>query len=171
MSLYNFIGSKIKPYSNLILGGILLIAFIIVGVIVYLRYKRSNTGPASQYKDVANNTQNLSDMIIHFYHVDWCPHCIEAVPKWQAFVKNNDKKVFFDKVQLMCTSRDCTIPMGKNADEYTDSEREIETILSKYKIESFPTIFIMVGNNRYDFDAKVTEENLFKFAESVASQM
>jgi thiol-disulfide isomerase/thioredoxin len=44
----------------------------------------------------ANNIKPIT--AVYFFHVDWCPHCVKAVPDWNAFVEIYNNKLS-DNVQ------------------------------------------------------------------------
>lgn len=61
--------------------------------------------------------------------------------------------------QIICRDIDCT-------DDSNDPNDKISALISQYKVESFPTIIMLVGENRIDFDAKITKSSLDQFVKS-----
>ena len=53
---------------------------------------------------------------------------------------------------------DCTDP---------DLSSDTEVLISKYNIDHYPTIKLVMGEDVIDFDAKITKESLTKFVNAV----
>jgi thiol-disulfide isomerase/thioredoxin len=76
----------IKPYTTIIIGVIVLIIFIVVGTYSYNTfYTKPTQKKESGYSDVANANMDKIEVIIYFFHVDWCPHCKTALPELEKF--------------------------------------------------------------------------------------
>jgi thiol-disulfide isomerase/thioredoxin len=136
---------------------------IIVGVILFYVYKkqimkliypnRASSSSSTEEGDGNNNNEaeeNKSATLMMF-SVDWCPHCKDAKPEWEAVKAEysdrtiNGYNVAFDLVN--CTTETL----------------EVKEIISTYKIEGYPTVKLVKGNQIYDFDAKPTKSNLIEF--------
>ena len=134
------------------------IIFIIIGiifvVIYYLYYDKIKE--SFKTNNEINYTSSSSDddnkiAKIYFFHVDWCPHCKTASPEWKKFNEEmNNKKV--KDYTIQCIEYNCTTETA-----------EITKLVEKYNIEGYPTIKMIKDNEVYDFDAKVTQDNLNKF--------
>jgi thiol-disulfide isomerase/thioredoxin len=170
-----YVGSLLKPYYRYILAFLLLVVFITVARYSYQTYfvkvqKDKNSSNIAN----ANNIKPIT--AIYFFHVDWCPHCVKAVPEWNAFVDAyNNKEVKGHLVQ--CYNIDCTDDNGDvtiqtdpttgGATNISPTPVKISQLVQKYKIDSYPTIKLTKDNNVIDFEAKVTKQNLVQFVNSV----
>lgn len=95
---------------------------------------------------------------VYFFTADWCPHCRNAKPSIDDFEREyNNKLIVGKKIQIVRV--DCT-----------DSEvAEVAKQINDLGVTSYPTVKIKDSNgNTFEFDAKITKENLVGFAESVA---
>ncbi len=91
------------------------------------------------------------------FTVDWCPHCKTAKPEWDIFCEAYHGKKVHGTV-INCIHYDCT----------NDENPEIEELLSKYKIEGFPTIKLRRENGDIiEYDAKVKYPILEQFVQTV----
>lgn len=143
-----------------------LVLITILGIVVftYFSYYGYNNYFKNKYfenmeiLDVANSGRN-EEVVIMFFHADWCPHCRKAQPIWDEFVskyssnKINGYKVVFQDV-------DCT----------NDKNTQTQTKLEKYNVESFPTIKMVKDNDVIDFDSKITATTLEAFVDGVLTK-
>ena len=118
------------------------------------------TKMARKYGDVANRKVvsggqgDGSDILIYFFHVDWCPHCKTAQPEWKAFSDNfNNRDV--NGYVIRCIDQDCT----------DSNDPEIEKMVKDYDIKGYPTVKMVKNNKTSDFDANVTKKNLEQLIE------
>jgi thiol-disulfide isomerase/thioredoxin len=170
-----YVDSILKPYYKVILGVFLLIVFITIARYSYQTFFVK----VNQNKDHSNiaNANNVKPITtIYFFHVDWCPHCVKAVPEWNAFVEAyNNKEVNGHIVQ--CYDIDCTDDNGDVTVQFDPTTGlttnmvptpvKISKLIEKYNIDSYPTIKLTKDNNVVDFEAKVTKQNLIQFVNSV----
>uniref|UniRef100_A0A6C0HII9 Thioredoxin domain-containing protein n=1 Tax=viral metagenome TaxID=1070528 RepID=A0A6C0HII9_9ZZZZ len=143
--LYNRFISK---YSRIILAVLLIILFSYIGYNGYQKYYK-NVAEVSQFSDVANTNTRKKDAQVLFFFADWCPHCRKAKPEWEQFKEEYDGKVV-NEYAISCQQIDCT----------NDKDQQTATLIKQYKIESYPTIIMLVGENKIDYDAKVTKDGL-----------
>ncbi len=101
-----------------------------------------------------NIDSNDEDILVMYFYTDWCPYCKRAEPEWKQFKnyvdnKNNNK------------NKDYTINVVSiNCDEN-------KKMADKYEIEGYPTIKLIYKKKVYDYDAKVTKDNLVEFVNSI----
>lgn len=147
----------IRKYSLIITAIVILILFIIVG---WYAYKKYYAEPKSKtnYADISNINTRGKPVEILFFFADWCPHCKAAKPIWIQFKEEYDGQTINGN-QIVCRDIDCT-------DDTNDPNDKISAMISQYKVESFPTIIMLVGDNRIDFDAKITKSSLDQFVKS-----
>jgi thiol-disulfide isomerase/thioredoxin len=159
-TLLNVINNHfIKSHYNSIIILILFIIFSITSYYAYKWYYIPTINTTNDFKDVANANRRHKEVIITIYTVDWCPHCTKAKPEWEEFSQKYNDKVINNYV-IKCNQLDCT----------NDELTEIKTIIEKNNIESYPTVIMLKDNKRYDFDAKITTENLSKFVNSIVNE-
>ena len=97
------------------------------------------------------NDSNSSPVEILLFHTDWCPHCKTAKPEWDKVSEEyssktvNGRKIIFKDIN--CTTETA----------------ETEQLMTKYKVEGFPTIKLLKDDNVIDFDAKPIYSNLVSF--------
>ena len=121
----------IKPYNTIILICFLLLIF---GAIAYSVYIKSNLKHV-KFKDVANANQNADRIEFYYFAADWCPHCKTALPEWENFKKQfNNKEV--NGYITKCVDVDCT-----------DENSKVQNMISKYDIESYPTVKMVKDKN------------------------
>lgn len=145
---------KIKPYVRPIM---ILALIILFSIISYYAYQQYYVKPKKhkEVQNAANSTYN-NKIYIHYFHVDWCPHCKKADPEWASFSEK-----FHDKVvngyTIKCIDDNCT----------NDEDDTVSTKIQKYNIESYPTIKMEKDGQIIDFDAKITSSALGKFVDSI----
>ena len=157
----DFINVKIQPYTFYITVVILSVIFIIVSYFAYSKLIKKFNSPNTKFSDVANIGRRENEIIVKFFYVDWCPHCKTAKPEWSSFCDEYNQKVVNDYI-INCDSN------GTNCTN--DDDVEISTMISQYKIESYPTIILIKDEKRYDFDAKVTRSSLEEFIKTVSKE-
>jgi thiol-disulfide isomerase/thioredoxin len=138
----------IRKYSWIVLIIILLIIFILLGVYGYKKYYESKK-PLKPFKNVANANTRGKPAEVLFFYANWCPHCKNAKPEWYKFKEEYDGKVINDW-QIQCVEIDCT-------DENNETSN---ALIAEYKVESYPTIIMVVGDNKINFESKVTSSAL-----------
>ena len=156
----DYLSNKIRFYSVQITVVIVVIIFSIASYYSYVSIMNKKTGPDAKFSDVANNGTNIGDVDIKFFYVDWCPYCKKALPEWQSFCDEYNKKIV-NKYMINCDRN------GTNCTD--DASSEVKTIMTKYNIQSYPTVILFKDNKQYDFDAKVTKNALEQFINTVSN--
>lgn len=149
VQILDVLNKYVRPYKQL------FIFFIIFAVFCYAIYwwmNRSKIEPA-QFDDVANSTNRRKDAVIYFFHADWCPHCKKAAPEWQAFKTSHNEKVV-NGYTINCQDVNCT----------DETNTESNTLINRFKVDSYPTIKMERDGTIIDFDSKVTSSALSSFA-------
>ena len=158
-NLLTYLSEKARPYSMFISVIFLIIIFLIASVLLYRQFSKSNLSQTKKFEDVANNGSRMNEITVRMFHVDWCPHCKTSLPEWQSFYEQYDgTKV--NGYMIVCKSENCT----------NDKDPQIKGMLDEYKISSFPTVFALKDDKRYDFDSKVTKGALDQFVQYITSQ-
>ena len=155
--------SYVRSYYFRIMIVSLFVIFIVIGFYAYKQFYPS-VNATNKFSDVPNNNSAGKEITITIYHVDWCPHCIKALPDWITFVDEyNGKNVNGSKI--VCVDVDCT----------DNKDTKIKNLLEKNpKIDSFPTVRgVMVQDGGKEitiqYKSKITKDNLEKFVLSISS--
>jgi len=175
-NLILYVNALLKPYYKYALAFFLLIVFVAVARFAYQSYFVK----ANSLKNSANiaNANNIKPITaVYFFHVDWCPHCVKAVPEWNEFVElYNNTEVNGHLVQ--CYDIDCTDDNGDAVIQFDPTSDgtptnisptpiKISKLIQKFKIDSYPTIKLTKDGSTVEFEAKVTKSNLIQFVNSV----
>ena len=124
------------------------IVFIIIAVYTYRTYIAPNSNYVAN-KEFANKgtEDNIDSADLYFFYTDWCPHCKTAKPIWNELQSDiGNKKINGKTIHFIAV----------------DCEKEPETA-EKYKVEGYPTIKLIVGNQVIEYDAKPDFETLKQF--------
>ena len=89
------------------------------------------------YKNNNEGFQSEKPTLMFFY-VDWCPHCTKAKPEVEKLNNNNVN------VKLV----NC------------DKEKELA---NQYNIRAYPTVILKKGNDRIEYNNRVTKDLLEEF--------
>lgn len=138
----------------------ILIGLIIVGIVVYYflqpgqknLYKPSQASTSLEEGFASNDGSKSAELIL--FYVDWCPHCKTAKPEWETTKSTFDGKKI-NGYKVVFTDVNCT-----------NETKEIEKMVTNYKIEGYPTIKLIKDGQVIDFDAKPTQSSLTHFINS-----
>lgn len=146
------ISKYVRPYYYIIIAIVLIIIFSFVG---YYGYTQFYLNKKKKFSNVANAVRQNVKITIYMFHVDWCPHCKKAMPEWEKFVAMyNGRDV--NGYEITCTGVDCT-----------NETAEIQTLMNKYNIESYPTVKMIKDGKTIDFESRISEKNLDQFIETM----
>lgn len=135
---------------------LVILFFIVVAAYIYNKYVTPLLEPEfianKEFtdKDNDNNDDGKGDVEIIIFTVEWCPHSKKAIPIWEelkgmyADRKYNGYKLVFTEI---------------NGEENPD-------MADKYKVEGYPTIKLIKGNQVIEYDAKPSVGHLKEFLES-----
>jgi len=167
MNIITYIYEKTQPYHFNIILSILVIIFSLVAYYAYNTYfaSKQNMKP---FDDVANANNADNTAQIYFFHAQWCPYCQKAYPEWTKFASVTNKKVI-NGYLVECIEVDCTGDNGSiEENKFIDlTPHDIAELISKYNINSYPTIKMVKDSETIEFEAKITESSLQKFVNSV----
>ena len=159
----------------------IIVLILIFSSVAYYAYNAYYKKPKeNKTKDIANMNDRSGIIEIYFFHVDWCPHCQTAKPEWTNF---NDKynNTTINGYKIQCIDIDCTEDSGDtNAgvdkmsnDKFSElninTPEQINELIRKYKIDSYPTIKMVKDSDIIDFDSKITTSSLTKFVDTMTS--
>lgn len=90
------------------------------------------------------------EVLIYIFTVEWCPHSKKALPVWEELKEKYNGKKYNNQLLTFI-----------NVDGEENSD-----LADKYKVEGFPTIKLVKGNQVIEYDAKPTKEHLEEFLKS-----
>lgn len=151
--LVEVVNKIVRPYYKYIIGLIAIIIFGYAATYGYNQYFKKKQ--ENKFADVPNSNRRLKEVSIMFFHVDWCPHCKKALPEWNNFIKQFNKKEVNGYI-VKCVDIDCT-----------DETSDVQNMINKYSIESYPTVKMIKDNNTIEFDSKISTNTLEHFVNSM----
>jgi len=133
-----------------------LVGLLLIGIIAYYFLGQNNVksvyNPETITEGYSGSDGKNAELIL--FYVDWCPHCKTAKPEWETIKSSFDGKKI-NGYTVVFTDVNCT-----------NETKEIEKMISTYKIEGYPTIKMIKDGQVIDFDAKPTQSSLTKFINS-----
>tara|TARA_B110000967_G_C18889225_1_gene566161 strand:- start:1847 stop:2320 length:474 start_codon:yes stop_codon:yes gene_type:complete len=133
-----------------------IIIFIVIAIYVYYTYITpvvdKNFIPNSEFHQEADDGE-AQEVELLFFTVEWCPHSKKAIPVWEELKKEYNG----------------TIYNGHNISFVQIDGEDNPGMADKYKVEGYPTIKLVKGNQVIEYDAKPTVENLKEFLNSTLS--
>jgi thiol-disulfide isomerase/thioredoxin len=154
--LVEVVSNYIRPYYYYIIVITFALIFAALSYYAYINYYKKTVD--NKFANVANANRRNKEVDILFFHVDWCPHCVNAKPEWNRFKQQyNDKEL--NGYIIKCRDVDCTTETS-----------EVTSIMSKYGIESYPTIKMMKDTKIIDFDSKIKSRSLEQFVTAMVSE-
>ena len=157
--------SKYLVSKKMMVGILVFVIFIVV--IFWWMNRRKSSNIFDDVANALNRTTTTStdpkaqsaansgkEATIYFFHADWCPHCKKAEPEWNAFKTANDKKQTNGYI-IRCASVDCT----------DAEESSAKQMITRFGVDSYPTIKMDKDNTTIDYDSKVTLSSLTSFVD------
>lgn len=155
-SFYDFISQYIIPYKTQLIVAFVVIVFCVVAYNYIKEYDKPEDATLKQ----VHQPSNVNEATVHFFTADWCPHCKAVKTVIADFTNEYDGKVI-KNTKIHVIQHDCTDPKKEPA----------KTDMKNFGVDSFPTVKMQTngstGNSTYDFDAKITKENLENFLAKV----
>jgi thiol-disulfide isomerase/thioredoxin len=149
----------VKRYERSILISFIVLIFVIASYYGYKHFfAKKEDKKNKKFSNVSNANTRESNAEIFFFYVDWCPHCKTAKPLWNQF-KEKYNNTSVNGFIVKCNEVDCS----------NEEDPKVAELIHKFKIEGYPTIKMMIHDNQYDFDTKITLNSLKQFVESTTS--
>jgi thiol-disulfide isomerase/thioredoxin len=146
----------VRPYFFIIFVLCIFILFSVAGYYGYQKYTKS-IAEKTKFSDVANANRTNKTATIYMFHVDWCPHCVKALPEFEKFKTAYDGQQI-NGYKLKCIAVNCT----------DDEKDDITATIKKYNIQSYPTVKLVIdGGETIEFDSKITQKSLHTFVTTV----
>ena len=140
-----------------------ILLLLIGGYFVY--HRNYNKLKYSEETKNVPNSGSSDDMRIIFFTADWCPHCKQARTPWNDFKAGYHNKRIND-IQISCIEYNVTEKDTSDTAKYQEYQIA-KGMAEKYKVDGFPTIKMLKGDQVIDFDAKITTFSLEKFVENM----
>ena len=140
---------------------VVIIFFLIVAGYVYNKYVTQMVDakfiPNNEFHAEAtvggSNTDAIQEVELYIFTVGWCHHSKKAIPIWNQLKDEYDNKPYNGyKINFI----------------QVDGE-ESPDLADKYKVEGYPTIKLVKGNQIIEYDAKPSVPHLKEFLNSTLS--
>ena len=134
--------------------GLLIVLLCLIAASLYV-YKKSIS---SKIKDTyAPNQEFVSNdadksAVLYYFYTTWCPHCKKTKPEWEQLKNNYADNNNINGYNLTFVEVDC------------DANPELA---DKFKVEGYPTIKLVKGNQIIEFDAKPDVKTMENFLSTV----
>ena len=135
---------------------IVAIFFLIVAIYLYNKY----VTPMVDNKFIPNNEfqqksddSDVQNVELYIFTVNWCPHSKKAITIWEKLKAEYINKTF----------------NNYNINFIQVDGEENPSLADKYKVEGYPTIKMVKGNQIIEYDAKPSLEHLKEFLNSTLS--
>lgn len=119
---------------------VLVLAFIVVGILVYRLWKPALSAPK---REVKPNQANL-----YFFYTKWCGFSQKAMPEWTKLEEKLDTSSHFGRTQVNPVSVDC------------EADR---TTCALYEINAYPTVLLETKTGIHEYSGRVTTAGLLSF--------
>ena len=147
----------VSPYYLYVVGIIVVIILGFIAKYVYDNNFNEKMTDKKKFSDVANANTSDNEVIILFFHTDWCPHCKSAMPEWVKFKGEYDGKTV-NGYTVVCQDVNCT-------EETSDITHSID----EYSIDSYPTVKMLKDGQKIEFDSKITQYTLEQFVTTMTA--
>jgi thiol-disulfide isomerase/thioredoxin len=131
-----------------------VIIFLCIAIYLYNKYVTPMLEPEfvsnKEFTDKDDEKENVENVEIIIFTVEWCPHSKKAIPIWNEFKETYPDKTY-NGYKLVFTEI--------NGEENSE-------IADKYKVEGYPTIKLLKGNQIIEYDAKPSLPHLQEFLQS-----
>ena len=124
-----------------------VLAFVALAILVWKLWKPVVSPPK---KEVAPNEARLT-----MFYTDWCGFSQKAMPEWAKLEKTLGGDGMFGTTRLTMVKVDA------------EADKKTATL---YGINAYPTVVLETREGSYDFDKRVTSENLLAFLRSHLGQ-
>ena len=129
--------------------------FGVLGYYIYTNYFSNKTQYSANRENFDTNQESNKTANLMLFYVDWCPHCKTAKPEWENLKSEYEGKQI-NGYNLKFTEYNCTAESAEN-----------DALMNKYKIEGYPTIKLLKGDQVIEYDAKPTKSTMEQFLHTV----
>lgn len=117
-----------------------VLAFVALAILVWKLWKPVVAPPK---KEVPPNEARLT-----MFYTEWCGFSQKAMPEWAKLEQKLGGDGYFGKTHLNMVKVDA------------DKDQKTATL---YGINAYPTVVLETKDGSYDFDKRVTADNLLRF--------
>lgn len=127
----------------------LICLFTALAIWFYKKYVIPSLNEDAYMENSVYRKGGNGDVIIYFFHTEWCPHCKKAMPVWELFMGD----------------------IGDNHNGHAidyrtiDCEKDKQTA-DKFNVTTYPTIKLVYRNKTYEYDARPDRDTLEKFLDT-----
>ncbi len=139
---------------------LMIITVLVIVIIVFIGgYYLYNNYGVSRAESFSNNTigSGNKQASLMFFYANWCPHCKEAKPEWNK-IKEYYETNSVNGYNIKCIEYDCTEPTP-----------EVESVMDKYKVDSYPTIILEADGSTKQLTVKPTQHTISNFVNETLS--
>lgn len=131
--------------------------FIGLAIYIYLYYIAPKLDPSFvPNREFVKEKEQSKNATLYFFYTNWCPHSKKALPIFNSLKTKLEGKPINDVIINFVNIN------GENEEEQmTDFEKEY-----KVKVDGYPTIYLVKGDQVVEYDAITTEETLNEFLNS-----
>jgi thiol-disulfide isomerase/thioredoxin len=122
---------------------VIVLAFVALAILVWKLWKPVVQPPK---KEVPPNEARLT-----MFYTEWCGFSQKAMPEWAKLEKKLQGDGYFGKTHLNLVKIDA------------DKDKKTATL---YGINAYPTVVLETQEGSFDFDKRVTADNLLAFLRS-----
>lgn len=119
---------------------VIVLAFVALVILVWKLWKPVVAPPK---KEVPPNEARLT-----MFYTEWCGFSQKAMPEWAKLEQKLGGDGYFGKTHLNMVKVDA------------DKDQKTATL---YGINAYPTVVLETKDGSYDFDKRVTADNLLRF--------
>jgi thiol-disulfide isomerase/thioredoxin len=127
--------------------------FIIAGIYAYVQYvapKLTDTYVPNKEFSTEGSATDTETADLYFFYTLWCPHCKKSKPIWEE-LKSQVGNNMVNGVKVNFIEVDC--------------DKDSATA-EKFKVEGYPTIKMVRGNQIIEYDAKPSLDTLNQFLQT-----
>lgn len=152
----------------MILG--VLFIFICLAIYVYQQYVVPKLNPtyAANTEFINEDEADGKAATLMYFNVSWCPHCTLANDIWykiEESLKSSNNIINGYRVDLKNVN--CDSVDSKSIPTDPAAAAETSHLLDKYKIEGYPTIKLVKGNDVIEYNANTDYNTLMHFLNTV----
>lgn len=128
--------------------------FLSLSIYIYAYYISPKLNPDFvPNKEFVKESNNKDVAKLYLFYTEWCPHSKKALPIFQSVKEQHDNKPIND---MLVTFHEINGESGEK--ELTDFED-----LHNVKIDGYPSIYLIKGDQVIEYDAETTESTLKEF--------
>lgn len=128
--------------------------FLAAAIYVYIYYVMPKLNPDFvPNREFVKKKDDVDNATMYFFYTNWCPHSKKSKPIWEEVKKDyNGKQINGITVDFI----------EVNGEEQEDDVTKFEQF-HKVKVDGYPTIYLVKGDQIIEYDAKPTAETLSEF--------